>query len=89
MKKPYFTPGPWNVCQDGKKKGAVVGKDGIMVCDPSGSGLYEDEWQGNAALIAAAPDMLALLEEIARSGKLTLALYAKCKTVMKKARGEQ
>ena len=59
-----FTPGPWNAPDGGNLSGAVVAKDGEMVCDPSGAGRYEDEMDANAGLIAAAPEMHKLLIRI-------------------------
>ena len=53
--KDKFNPGPWNAPEGGNLNGAVVAKDGQMVCDPSGAGRYEDEMDANARLIAAAP----------------------------------
>lgn len=54
MSEDKFTPGPWSAPDEGKLRGAVVAKDGQMVCDPSGAGRYEDEMDANARLIAAA-----------------------------------
>ena len=61
MSEDKFTPPPWSVPSKGNLRGAVVAKDGEMVCDPSGAGRHEDEAEANARLIAAAPDMYALL----------------------------
>ena len=38
MSEDKFTPGPWSAPDKGKLRGAVVAKDGEMVCDPSGAG---------------------------------------------------
>ena len=62
--KDKFTPGPWIAPNNGNLNGAVVAKDGQMVCDPSGAGRYEDEMDANARLIAAAPEMHKLLRRI-------------------------
>ena len=62
--KDKFTPGPWNAPEVGNLNGAVVAKDGQMVCDPSGAGRYEDEMDANARLISAAPEMHKLLRRI-------------------------
>ena len=62
MSKEKFTPGPWIAPNNGGLRGAVVAKDGEMVCDPSGAGRYEDEMDANARLIAAAPEMYELLD---------------------------
>lgn len=61
MSEEKFTPPPWSVPDKGELRGAVVAKDGKMVCDPSGAGRHEDEAEANARLIAAAPEMYELL----------------------------
>lgn len=43
MSEEKFTPPPWSVPDKGELRGAVVAKDGKMVCDPSGAGRHEDE----------------------------------------------
>lgn len=87
-----FTPGPWSAPDKGKLRGAVVAKDGEMVCDPSGAGRYEDEMDANARLIAAAPEMyelLAMLDNyyavMGESNSVTKTISQ----VLKKARGEE
>ena len=64
MSDDKFTPGPWSAPDKGKLRGAVVAKDGEMVCDPSGAGRHEDEAEANARLIAAAPEMYYILDII-------------------------
>ena len=64
MSEDKFTPPPWSVPSRGNLRGAVVAKDGQMVCDPSGAGRHEDEMDANARLIAAAPEMHKLLRRI-------------------------
>ena len=64
MSEDKFTPPPWSVPSKGKLIGAVVAKDGEMVCDPSGAGRHEDEAEANARLIAAAPEMYYILDII-------------------------
>ena len=64
MSEDKFTPGPWSAPDKGKLRGAVVAKDGEMVCDPSGAGRHEDEAEANARLIAAAPEMYYILDII-------------------------
>lgn len=44
---------------------------------------------GIALLISQTPAMLKLLDDIARSGKLSLAQYTKLKAIKKKIRGEK
>ena len=64
MSEDKFTPGPWNGPEWGKLGGAVVAKDGEVVCDPSVAGRHEDEAEANARLIAAAPEMYYILDII-------------------------
>ena len=64
MSEDKFTPGPWSAPSKGNLRGAVVAKDGEMVCDPSGAGRHEDEAEANARLIAAAPEMYYILDII-------------------------
>ena len=64
MSEDKFTPPPWSVPSKENLRGAVVAKDGEMVCDPSGAGRHEDEAEANARLIAAAPEMHKLLIRI-------------------------
>lgn len=64
MSEEKFTPPPWSVPDKGELRGAVVAKDGKMVCDPSGAGRHEDEAEANARLIAAAPEMYYILDII-------------------------
>ena len=64
MSEDKFTPGPWVAPNYGNLNGAVVAKDGEMVCDPSGAGRPEDEMDANARLIAAAPEMYYILDII-------------------------
>ena len=64
MSEDKFTPPPWSVPSKGNLRGAVVAKDGEVVCDPSGAGRHEDEMDANARLIAAAPEMYYILDII-------------------------
>ena len=64
MSEDKFTPPPWSVPSKGRLSGAVVAKDGEMVCDPSGADRHEDEAEANARLIAAAPEMYYILDII-------------------------
>ena len=64
MSEDKFTPPPWSAPDKGRLRGAVVAKDGEMVCDPSGAGRHEDEAEANARLIAAAPEMYYILDII-------------------------
>jgi len=59
------TPGPWYIDRilNNANLGyrAIIDGDGYTVCSPSPMG------QANARLIAAAPDLLAVLEEIVKA----------------------
>lgn len=73
--KTQHTPGPWNVersspgdtsnCAKAGCRAAVRGQVGPDICWVK---VYDDEvsrnWEANARLIAAAPDLLAALETI-------------------------
>ena len=93
MSEDKFTPGPWSTPDKGKLLGAVVAKDGEMVCDPSGAGRYEDETEANARLIAAAPEMYELLELLdnyfAIKGGFNDRMTTKISKLLKKVRGEE
>jgi hypothetical protein len=43
---------------------SVVSIDGLHVCDANGYGATDERSNANAALISAAPDLLAALEEL-------------------------
>lgn len=57
VEKTKHTPGPWRVAVDNKGDVAVEANDYGVICYP-----LEDNYQDNARLIAAAPEMYALLE---------------------------
>ena len=92
MSEDKFTPGPWSAPDKGKLRGAVVAKDGEMVCDPSGAGRHEDEAEANARLIAAAPEMYYILDIIDTYHALKGVNSRWERTIsqlLKKARGEK
>ena len=64
MSEDKFTSGPWNNPEGGNLRGAVVAKDGEVVCDPSCAGRHEDDAEANARLIASAPEMYYILDII-------------------------
>lgn len=96
-----YSPGPWRVSKKSKLTGAVVAKDGEVVCDPTGAGRYEDEAEANANLISAAPEMYALLGRLEDyfknrhiygygvEEKVSEDLLSEIKKVMKKVRGDE
>ena len=92
MSEDKFTPPPWSVPSKGNLRGAVVAKDGEMVCDPSGAGRCEDEMDANARLIAAAPEMYYILDIIDTYHALKGVNNRWERTIsklLKKARGEE
>jgi hypothetical protein len=75
------TPGPWKFSQDRDRPGAhfITNANGVLVARVNGANIADDpndydayipgrsdETDANARLIAAAPDLLAALEEIAK-----------------------
>jgi len=61
-----FTEGPWLKCSRGESLVGIKGKNvSVYNCGLSGSGK-SPESVANAHLIAAAPDMYKVIEEIAR-----------------------
>ena len=82
-----FTKGPW-VCVHAGDDGYVVqvGKDIDMV---SGKGLlFMNEDKHNAHLIAAAPDMYEVLEDIVKNYECEFHIDKMIRKVLAKARGE-
>ncbi|MBZ9759447.1 hypothetical protein LB553_00910 [Mesorhizobium sp. CA8] len=69
-----FTPGPWHLeislsADDNGLQQCVIANETVEVCEVSGAvlvrGEFHPENMANARLIAAAPDMLAALKEVA------------------------
>ena len=59
------TPGPWEVHHWGDNEGDIHGSDGKVVCVMrDGATPQEEDWEGDARLIAAAPDLLAALKRM-------------------------
>lgn len=72
---------------DGREIGfrAIVDGEGFTVCEPSPMG------EANAALIAAAPDLLEILEQCAKRGWMwdnDPSLYDATMKVIRKAKGQ-
>jgi hypothetical protein len=63
-----YTPGPWHV---GKRAGnpAIYSQDGAEIAEVLH--VTNDDWQGNARLLAAAPDLLGLAKEARQFEVLT------------------
>ena len=66
-----FTPGPWHVFDPGPHDLMQVrgepdeGTDGPKVCDINDIGGYLGDYEANARLIAAAPELYEALEQLA------------------------
>ena len=100
--KPRHTPGPWEIVAPAlQKTGARIGgKNGEFICDISrhdGNKFWYHEW--DARIIAAAPDLLAALENarnvlaaIATGDLATIErdspALAQCRAAIAKAKGD-
>jgi len=90
MSEPKFTPGPWRVGKSiYQSQARVVAEKGGRVADVFA--YEEDQDHANAALIAAAPEMYELLDELdkATTAAEIDALYTRIPALLKKARGEK
>ena len=78
------TPGPWKRSVTNEH---VVGPDGRRVATPW---IGSEEWQANARLIAAAPDMLEALTEIEAlcHSETRQKLLGICQRTLARVRGE-
>ena len=65
------TPGPWNIAGDGQTESScrIIDDENRFVLRLEGMDYGRDEDQANARLIAAAPDLLAALHELAEIGE--------------------
>ena len=80
------TPGPWRVDPDFPSD--VQTADGLReICNPSPSDATDEELLANARLIAAAPDMLAVLKRLDRKGGLGLDVHEWIGAVIAQAEG--
>jgi len=62
------TPGPWEVHHWGDNEGDIHGSDGTLVCAMrDGATPQEEDWEGDARLIAAAPDLYAVCKLLFQS----------------------
>ncbi len=98
MSKAKFTKGPWQTSYRKNKKGMysqdVYCEKGetICTCDwypvDEGSGITSTNREGNAHLIAAAPEMYAALNSLVESGIGNMAMHNTVVDLLAKARGE-
>lgn len=89
MNNTLHTPGPWQVSPYGN----ITSKSLTIARVEQMPGNYESEKQANARLIAAAPDLLAILNEVCMQhdmglNKIEASLYDIAKTTLRKAKGE-
>ena len=95
MSEPNFTKGPWRV-----EQGGISSKDGYADVLYVESGTIYSEYtsdppslvipnEANAALIAAAPDMLEALEAVVASSPIEDSVLPIVFAAIFKARGEQ
>ena len=90
MSNPQFTSGPWHVSEN---QPTVVGNKEKAVCKCELDwDLGAKERKANASLIAAAPEMYALLLDIVTDYQCMpnpAVMADKIEAVLKKARGEE
>ena len=89
MNNTLHTPAPWQVSPYGN----ITSKSLTVARVEQMPGNYESEKQANARLIAAAPDLLAILNEVCMQhdmglNKIEASLYDIAKTALRKAKGE-
>jgi hypothetical protein len=104
MDAPQFTPGPWAAERDlpHNRMPRVHGGDHSLICEVGNMGTSQDQWEANARLIAAAPEMYERLSSAANVLRIAAefmdeggttdaarleAIKADC--LLAKARGEQ
>lgn len=98
MNETKFTPGPWSVRVDMYEFHDVVSDTAVIACTAGGRGMTKEEYQANAYLIAAAPELYDALEmaedqlmNIAESGEWPQkfdGLLSEIHAALCKARGE-
>ena len=74
------TPGPWNITRHGD---LIVGRDDIRGDVAIAEAKFN--WQANAHLIAAAPELLAALHEIAAMRDYDAATAAEARNIARAA----
>ena len=59
-----FTPGPWDTEDDGYVCATNHESDARpIICERANGGSLESDWEANSHLIAAAPELYAVLDE--------------------------
>ena len=92
MDKPKFRKGPWRVydCRgydETSHEFSVVDKEGWNIADVTDM-IESEENKANAALIAAAPEMYAMLEDMLNMFAEESVEYGMIQKLLVKARGE-
>jgi len=89
------TPGPWELKYEktGRTIDAVIKIGKAAIYFTRGIGQTFEEQQANACLIASAPDLLAILNEVCKQhdmglNKIETSLYDIAKIAIRKAKGE-
>lgn len=88
MSEAKHTPGPWHQDQYGNvkdSKGETVRITGVSL--PCGRIRSDDECHGNSLLVAAAPELLEVLQELVDSEYEFAAVANKARLVIAKATG--
>ena len=92
MDKPKFRKGPWRVydCRgydETSHEFSVVDKEGWNIADVTDM-IESEENKANAALIAAAPEMYAMLETLLNDYEEGSIVHGQISALLAKARGE-
>jgi hypothetical protein len=63
-----ITAGPWEIHHYGDNEGDIYGANDALVCTMrEGDTAPDDDWEDDARLIAAAPEMFAALQDARRT----------------------
>jgi hypothetical protein len=82
------TPGPWIVARDMRGTGNML-VDGVVNAEGRGIANCGTNGEGNARLIAAAPDLLEALESLLNDQRdASLPALVRARAAIAKARGE-
>ena len=87
------TPGPWNICASTPSliEAAHHNVNDVTIAqafEPQGSASLPEMW-ANARVIAAAPDLLAALQEVVEISDRKHDAWDKARAAIARARGEQ
>ncbi len=91
MTEPKHTQGDWDLHPTVKEDPPLIYSDGLIVATVDTSAPEAGEREANAHLIAAAPQLLGLAEEVYRAGlaaKVSRRLMNQARSVIVKAGGE-